>query len=261
MPLSPELKYFPMITGKFITSGLLPEVVASLVSRKPERDFVADARRLVSEFKKDRNITIEGLEKIPKGGIIFFNHPNMDVLMPGMLDLIVRLHETSEINVSLVMASEIMIAASFNDKQAIPGSVKFMERFHKMYYPNIISAPTVTGRKDFLNGRAVAVRKIMNTVSNGNLVIISPEGHIEKGNEISPISTFHSGSGALGRFATKLGIPGIQVAFWSMGPKFDILVRIGDPFWVDLDDDNLATDEIMRRVARLMPVELRGPYK
>lgn len=150
------------------------------------------------------------MENIPKegGSLIVFNHPNMDVLLPAMLELLVKIYDLNGQQVKLAMGSEIpMTTANFNEKTALPGSILLLKRFHQMYSENIISVPTAEKRKDYLSGRTRAVRQIMRAFKEKNVVIISPEGHVEKNGTISPLEIYHEGSGKLAMFVVSQLMP------------------------------------------------------
>lgn len=260
MPLSPELGVMPEIASKFFSSGVATELIISLIKGDTNRNLFEDGRRVVEEFKKTTHIRVMGLDNIKKGGIITFNHPNNDVMFPGFLDLMIEIHDKLKRDIKLVMASEIMLFADLNDKREFPGSIKFMERFHRMFGEAIISTPTVERRKDFLNGRAVALRKILREMEAGNIIAISPEGHIENNGEISPPETFHDGSGAISRLAARHHIPTIPVGVWGWEKPKTIFVRVGSGFYPLGNTDKEAVTDIMYHVSQQMPVHLRGPF-
>ena len=259
MPLSPELKLIPGIILKFTRAGLTFELLPALFGGGG-RDLVEDARRLLLEYKNEISVEISGIDNIPDGGILAFNHPNNDILIPGLLSLIVDIKDFKNRDVSLLMASEFILLANLNEKVALPGSIKFIERFHGIYSKNIISVPTVSTRKDFETGRAAAARKAVERLESGQIVAISPEGHIEIDNIISPVDTFHKGSGALARLAAKMGKPVVPVAFWEER-KGNVKVRIGELFWANGSDDLETVRNMMERVSLMLPDGLRGPFK
>lgn len=261
MPLSPELKVMPYIASKFFSSGVATELIASVYRGDTNRNLVEDGRRVMTEFKKSVYIKINGLKNIKGGAIITFNHPNNDLMFPGVMDLIVEAHDKLKRDMRLVMASEIMLMADLNDKKELPGSIGFMERFHRMYGEAIISTPTVESRKDFVNGRAVALRHIIREVTKGNIIAIAPEGHIEKDGEISPLETFHDGSGAISRIAAKRGIPTIPVGIWGWDKPRTIFLNIGPGFFPNDSSNKEAVEDVMRHIALQMPWHLRGPFK
>ncbi len=262
MPLSPELARLPGITASFYRAGLMGELIAGMAKGQTDRNLVVDARKLIQELHKHNDVSITGLDRIPKdtGCLIVFNHPNINTLIPAMLGVMVGIYDQTGKQTRLAMGSEItMTSANFNEKSALPGSVWLLKRFHRMYPKNIISVPTAQNRSDFLSGRTIAIRKMMRAFANRDIVCISPEGHVEKDGVISPISTYHEGSGKLAMLATKMGIPTIPIAIWAEHKK--ISVHIGQPFSPHAKDATAAATELMRHIAANMPDTLKGPFK
>jgi len=261
MAISPELKFMPGIAATFTRSGLASEIIKDLVIGSKNRNLGLDAKRLVNEYEKQVTISLLGIENIPNGGLIAFNHPDNDILLPGMLKLIDGIYQNMDKDVSLVIASEIMLTQDLNEKTAIPGSATFMKRIHGMYPNNIISAPTANHRSDFEMGRALAARKVIRQLNAGNLVAISPEGHVEVNGSISPVESFHSGTGALARLAAKLDKPVVPIGLFYIGKRTNIIVNIGTPFKAEASNDSDAVNLIMQNISELLPLNLRGPYK
>lgn len=262
MPIAPELKKLPEIIGKFNRAGMTSELINALIREETNRDLVDDARRLLVEFGGDELVDIQGLENIPKktGCLVVFNHPNMDVLLPAMLSLMVKVHDNGGHTPTILMGGEIPLLAKFNDTYPLPGSIKLINRFHRLYPENIISVPISTKRKDYHSGRFLAIRKTITALKNGNMVVVSPEGHVEKDNVISPIDTLHSGSGGLSIMASNLGIPVIPVGIWGMSKGEQAHVNIGKPFFVKTKDKEEAVCELMYRVAQVMPEKFHGQF-
>jgi len=262
MPIAPELGKLPEIVGSFYRAGLVKELIAGMMKGETGRDIVLDAKRLLKELEAENQVNLMGLENVPRnvGCLIVFNHPNMDTLLPAMLKLIVGINENCGQQIKLAMGSEIpMMTENYVGKRAVPGSVSLIRRFHQMYSNNIISVPNTEDRKDFVSGRTVAVRKIMRAFKENNIVVISPEGHVEDGGAISRVDTYHDGSGKLAVLATKVGISTVPVAIWEEGNK-EIEVMVGQPFLISTGDSKLAAIEAMSEIAKLMPEDLRGPF-
>lgn len=257
MSLSPELRQIPGIAWKFTTSGLTFEILRDIRTGSP-RNLATDAGRLASEYEKHFIFNLEGLENIPSGGLIAFNHPSSETLFPAIMKLISEIKAYSNKEVLLVAASEIMLFSKFNDKISFPGSISFMKKLHGIYPDNIISAPTVQRRSDFTSGRALAARKVIRSIRQGNLVGISPEGHTEIGDIISPIETFHEGTGALASFAGKLGYPVVPISIWKNEKSLNI--KISKSFIVTGEDNKENSISIMKKIAEALPQKLRGPF-
>lgn len=257
MPISPELRVTPGIIYKFVKSGVAGEIISSW-RNGDERNLIEDAKKILPEFKKEHVIYVKGLENVNSACIFSFNHPNNDILIPAFFEIAIKLNEKLGIKINFPMASEYMLFAKLNDKKEFPGSIKFMESFHKIYRENIISTPTVKGRKDYLQKRAVALRKIFKSLESGNILAIAPEGHVEIDEIVSPPESYHEGSGAIARFAAKKGIPTISAGIWR--EKKQIFINVGEPFIMSEETDKDAAIDLMKHIAELMPQNLRGPF-
>lgn len=260
MPLAPELSTMPDMAFKFFRSGLAVEIINDMLHSDRHRNLCADAERLLQVFGERKNVDISGLDNITGGCILAVNHPNMDILFPAALSLFIKIRDEKQSNVRVLMASEILLTTNFNDKTAVPGSIALMRRFHKVYEESIISTPTVGARKDFVNGRAVAARKMIEAIKSDEMVFIAPEGHTEFDDVISPINTFHEGTGQIARLASRMNIPTVPVSVWSDDRK-DIKVNIGTPFYPDSREGIQNAIMIMRKVAQGLPLRLRGPFE
>ena len=250
---------FPYICGVFCKAGLVRELVSD-VARGRKRDLIKDVMRLSGEFDKVAMVNVEGVENISKnsGSLVVFNHPNIDTLFPALAKLIVEISAEERKNPVIVMSSEIPLFGRIN-KYPIPGSLAFIRRFHSMYPENIISAPTAQVRRDYLRGRAIAALHVVRALKDGNVVLISPEGHVERSNIISPSRTLNLGSGELAIISTRLNIPINPVGIWVEGGA--IHVKVGEQFKINTNNGEDAVNGLMRHVAALLPNELRGPFR
>ena len=259
MSISKEVFRLPGIVNKFTKAGLTLEISRDLMLGKNDRNIITDAEKLLPKFLKEVSINFEGEENLQASGLIAFNHPSSNVVLPAFLSLIVKVKELTGKDVSLLMASEITLTSNLNDKIPIPGSIFFMKRFHNLYGNKIISSPTVTFRKDYLSGRAVATRKVIKHLHNNEIVAIAPEGHVEINNEISPPESFHEGSGFLARMATKNGQPIIPIGIWKENDVVNL--KIGKSVNILSEDNVQATKDLMKYIAENLPEKYRGPFK
>ena len=263
MPLAPEIRKIPEIIGKFNRAGLTKELIGALIKGETGRDLVEDARRLAAEFGGDQLVNVNGIENIPKnsGCLVVFNHPNIDVLLPAILSLIVKVHDEDGPTPTILMGAEIPLLGKFNATRPLPGSISFINRFHRLYPKNIISVPISTTHRDYHSNRFMAAQKAVAALRQGNMVLVAPEGHVEMNNTISPVNTFHSGSGSLSVIASRVGAPTVPVGIWETKRDGLIHVNTGEPFIVSTGNKNGAVSELMFRIAQTMPKELRGPFE
>lgn len=262
MPLSPEIRTIPEMIAKFNRANLTLPLINDLIRGKTDRDLVEDSRKIIKEYEEKGIVDVTGIDNIPKdsGSLIVFNHPNMDVLLPAILTLMVKVKDNGGHETTLLMGGEIPLLGRFNETYPLPGSISLITRFHALYPKNIISVPMSTGRKDYESGRMLAVRRAVNALRNGNIVMVAPEGHVEMNNTISPTETFHSGSGGLSRLASKMGLSTVPVGIWETEKEGLIRVNIGKPFMVNTNNNEEAVGELMSKIAVALPEELGGPF-
>jgi len=120
-------------------------------------------------------------------------------------------------------------------------------------------------------GDTSALRKALKALENGYIFAIAPEGTRNKTGRL-----IHAQPGAA-MLAVHSGATVLPVAHWG-GENFlrnlarykrtEFHIRVGEPFKLNLDGVKVnretrqqITDEMMIRIARLMPVEYRGEYE
>ena len=157
------------------------------------------------------------------------------------------------------LGEEIPMTQAFNKIYPVPGSIALIRRFQHLYSDNIIPVPVSRSRKDYRSGRALAFDGAMSKLESGGIVFISPEGHVEVGNTISPIETFHSGTGRMAIMASAYGINVLPVGIWGENGR-RIRVQIGKPFLVEEIDGVEAVRVLMERIAGELPPQFRGPF-
>ncbi len=259
MSFSPEIGKIPSTIGVFFEAGLFRPIFFDLL-RGRRRDFYSDATDLLRAYEKHVEVRMKGIENIApeNGGLVVFNHPETSMLLPSFSKLMIEISRKGRKTV-FVVGSEIPLFDRF-DRYPLPFSVLFSKRIHNMYPNEIISVPTSRMRRDFLTGRVAAARCVEKHLKKGDFVVISPEGHVETGNTISPKKTFHVGSGQLAIFATKHQIPINPVAIWKENND-TINVEVGRPFYTLTDDRIEAVNDLMGHIAALLPDGLRGPFR
>ncbi|HEX6800409.1 MAG TPA: lysophospholipid acyltransferase family protein [Ktedonobacterales bacterium] len=119
-------------------------------------------------------------------------------------------------------------------------------------------------------GDREAIRTAERLLAEGEIVAIFPEGHRS---DLGPLIPAHSGAGYI---ALRSGVPIVPVAIsgtrqifkgFHYGPfRPKVTIRYGKPFTlgasgkVSKEALGPATDEIMRRIAAMLPPEQRGAY-
>ena len=180
-------------------------------------------------------VRLEGVERIPPGGVILVaNHINWKD--PPWLTF------------------------------ALDRAVRFMAKEELFRIPVLGGALRLSGNFGVRRGEADrrALVTALRVVAAGLPLGLFPEGHRS---ETGQMIKAHPGVALV---AKRAGVPIVPVgvigtkgarlgAFW----RRDVLFRFGEPFdakEVATGDDQAATDAIMRRVAALLPSEMRGVY-
>ena len=258
MPLPPEIKRLPCVLQEFHQSGLLKPVLWDTLFGKSGfvRNFSEDVARLAAV----RSINISGKEHLPQsgGGLVVFNHPDIDVIPPAIASLAGALYEGGRSDLVFVMGYWL-ISFGFVGLGLDFGLEILSKRFTRLYPDNFIVVPTRASRKDYRQCRDRVKEEIVKRMSEGKLVALTPEGQIEADNIILPKKVFRHGSGYLARKASGLGLPIIPVAIWESGDK-KIELAIGSAFRVEGTSNQEAVIQVMENIANLMPSHLRGPF-
>jgi 1-acyl-sn-glycerol-3-phosphate acyltransferase len=115
-------------------------------------------------------------------------------------------------------------------------------------------------------GDRQALKAANEQLKKGKVLIIFPEGTRSK------TRTMAKGHAGLGMIALRANVPVIPVAIWGSEnalKKFgtEITISYGEPMIlkpegtkVTREDIDRATDEVMRRIARMLPEKYRGVY-
>jgi 1-acyl-sn-glycerol-3-phosphate acyltransferase len=192
-----------------------------------------------------RGHTVEGTEHVPKegGGIIVANHLNNadPCIIPGVFPRRMNIMAKKE------MFKWPVVSVMFRLIGAFP--------------------------VDRQGADLAALRESQNIISDGNLLLMFPEGTRSKDRQM------HAGFPGSALIAYRTGAPIIPVGIWGtehlkwpllfFKPKMHprVHVRIGEPFYppkadrITSDQAKSATDDIMRHVAELLPEEYRGVYR
>ena len=149
----------------------------------------------------------------------------------------------------------------------LPGKIVYMAKEESFsgklgWLPRFLGAfPVKRGEGD-----RQALRTADEQLKKGNVLGIFPEGTRSK------TKTMAKGHAGLGMIALRANVPVIPVAIWgseNLFKKFgtEITISYGEPMIlqpkgakVTREDINNATDEVMRRIASMLPEQYRGVY-
>lgn len=189
---------------------------------------------------------IEGLERLPpreQGGMmVVMNHINwLDILAVGsLLPLSYRL--------SWLAKSEI-----------------FEHPVAHWFFSNMRVIPIRRGKRD-----VAALGMAEEALRRGEVMLVFPEGH-RSGNGV-----LQAGRGGAVRLAMRAGVPvvplaiiGTQHGLKGTLKRREVVIRVGEPFTIlptsngKIPPDLMAslTDDMMGRIAALLPPDYRGAYQ
>lgn len=150
---------------------------------------------------------------------------------------------------------------------ALNRAVRFMGKEELFRFPILGGALRLAGNFGVRRGEADrrALVSALRVVKAGLPLGFFPEGHRS---ESGAMIRAHPGVGLI---AKRAGVPIVPIgvigskrarlgAFW----RRDVVFRVGEPFdarELGGGDDQAAADEIMRRVAALLPDDMRGVYR
>jgi 1-acyl-sn-glycerol-3-phosphate acyltransferase len=188
---------------------------------------------------------IEGLENLPPrqlgGMVVVINHVNwIDIPAVGAL-------------------------LPFAYRLSWLGKAELFDRpIPRWFYRNMQVIPINRGRRDM-----AALDASVGALRSGSALLIFPEGHRSRS------GVLQVGRGGAVRLAMQSGVPIIPMSIsgsehglkgaWLRKP---LTVRIGQPYIIPptqsgkipADLMNRCTDDLMRRIAALLPEDRRGPY-
>lgn len=145
----------------------------------------------------------------------------------------------------------------------LPRYVRFMAKREAFKFPWGLIFTTAYGafpvRRNQLDRRAF--RQAENLLRSGGALGMFPEGHRSQGKGLLP------GFGGVALLARRTGAPLLPVGIagtervFRTPPRWPITVRVGQPFRACAGCPlSEATDDIMRRIAALLPERYRGVY-
>ncbi|SMB96210.1 1-acyl-sn-glycerol-3-phosphate acyltransferase [Desulfonispora thiosulfatigenes DSM 11270] len=225
------------------------KVLFNLLSKMPKIIRVNVLDKIARHFiKKYANLKVSGIENIPKAGSFVFisNHlSNADGLI---------LHYT------LKEVKEVYFLAGVKLQGELSTNLMLD------LVPHIEIQPNKPDRK--------ALRQSIDTLKGGKSILVFPEGTRSRTGKML------KGRSGVSLIAKQANSPIIPIGIWGTEKLLPINeegnmsnewfinatvnVNIGEPFYLedlDINPDNKLIDEIMQKVANLVPVEYKGCYK
>jgi hypothetical protein len=222
-----------------------------------ETDLVRDAAELVASTVPTPRLT--GAERIPATGpfVAVANHCQRWGLWIGfpssLLTAAVAERRPGAAPLHWAVVAQTRL---WSGRIPVPGTGWAYREVARCY--GMVTLPPERGA---VAGRARALRRLARLAlppprGRGEPVALYPEG--ERGGAgglVEPLA----GTGAFLGLLAAAGVPALPVGFFE--DEAGIRARVGDPFRLDTRDDGTASEEVMRRIAVLLPERMRGRYR
>ena len=244
---------------RYSTKAVLGLVRDGLLNR--HRSFRTDSAACIARLTPP--LQVYGNENIPSSGpcLVTFNHYSR----PGFNAWWIALAVASQLpmDAHFVITNELTFPGKWYAPVARPLSRWVLKRIAATY--GFTSLPPMPPREKDVEARAFAVREVFSYVeySDNPLVCLAPEGADMPGGKLA-----YPPPGG-GRFMLQLAAKGLKVipvSVWEQdgflnvkfGLKFELLVPSGK---TTDERDLLAATAVMRKIALLLPVDLRGEFQ
>jgi hypothetical protein len=246
----PKYSYPP---GRFARAAL-----DLLLARR--RDLHQDAKACIQQMNAE--LKVFGKENIPQKGscVLTINHYHR----PGFGAQWIALAVTALVPLKMrwAVTGELMCEGKWYQPVGSRASRIFLRRLAYIY--ELMTMPPMPPRPEDVSARAASVRAILKYIKRTNdpVLGISPEGHNP------PNGALSRPSAGFGRFAlllSRAGMRFIPAAGYEEDGSFHL--HFGKPYDLIVSGD-LSTDQkdeqamhlIMRNIACLLPVHLRGEF-
>lgn len=225
-----------------------------------QRDFHKDAKDCIESLNPPLHVL--GHECIPQHGpcVITVNHYHRDGFGAEWLALAVA--GLVPIHMHWIMTGEFMYEGKWYRSLAAKASRILLKRIAQVY--GFTNMPPMPPREKDVQERAASVRAVLQYVrrTESPVIGLAPEGYD------APAGTLTRPAPGLGRFAVLLSRAGLMfcpVGAYETDGVFH--VHFGETYTLQVADrsspdekDFQASQIIMKNIARLLPLHLRGEY-
>jgi hypothetical protein len=239
-------------------SGLLPRVARDIVLLR-RRDFRQDAKACIENIKPP--VRVAGQENIPAQGpcVITINHYHRPGFGAQWFALAVA--ALAPVRVHWIITGEF---TSWHWPSGALASRLLLKRIAQVY--GFTTMPPMPPRRKDVERRAASVRAVLDYVRRtANPVLgLAPEGHDPPGSA-GVITRPAAGVGRFGRLLANAGMSFVPVAAYEADAAFHL--RFGERYELRMEKelsaaekDRAATQLLMEKIARLLPLHLRGEF-
>lgn len=246
----PKYSYPPVLFARALWDFLLMH----------PRDLQNDAKACIESLNP--GLRVLGNENIPQRGtcVLTINHYHR----PGFGAQWLAIATTALVPLKMhwVVTGELMCQGKWYESIGSRASRIFLKRL--AYFYGLTTMPPMPPRPRDMEARAVSVRKVLEYVKRVKdpVLGISPEGYNPPNGVLTRPAP---GFGRFGLLLSKAGLRFIPVA----GYEADGILHLhfGEPYELNVqgdlathEKDELAAQIVMRNIARLLPMHLRGEF-
>jgi hypothetical protein len=223
-------------------------------------DFHGDAKACIAKLNPPLNVS--GKANIPEHGpcVVTVNHYHRAGF--GAQWIALAIAALVPVNMHWLMTGEFTYPGKWYQSLGAIGSRILLKRIAYIY--DFTTMPPMPPRPQDVEARAVSVRAVLEYVKNAKAPILglAPEGHDPPSGVLTRPAT---GLGRFGLLLSRAGLKFIPVGAYEadgffhlqFGKSYELSVRRKLP--AD-EKDEQAAQIIMRNIARLLPLHLRGEF-
>jgi hypothetical protein len=208
------------------------------------RNVYEDAKKYVEGMR----IETTGIENLPKtdGALLVFNHPQGDIVFPGMFELIRVLgDEVGRKDFCIMMGGSMPMHNRMGDA-LYSLTDKIIARFADLFEDNVLKIPSRKSQSDYTATRQAAKDLTVEMIDVGKKVFaLSPAGALDG------YGKPRRGAGEIGRRVSETGRPVIPVAIWKGGKM--VFLSIGKGFSASGLSDEDAAIKMVEKIRELIP--------
>lgn len=239
--------------------ALLAVIIRDVILLRP-RCFRMDAKDFLEKLRPP--LQVLGKENIPQHGpcVVTVNHYHRPGF--GALWLAVAIAASIPLDMHWLMTGEFTYAGKWYEPLGSVGSRVLLKRIARVY--GFTTMPPMPPRPKDLEARAISVRTVLEYVMQAKdpVLGIAPEGYdTPDGKLVRPAS----GLGRFGLLLSRAGLSFMPVGAYEADGCFH--VRFGKPYTLSVEPeltldkkDEQAAGIIMKQIARLLPLDLRGEF-
>jgi hypothetical protein len=224
------------------------------------RDLQNDAKACIDSLNP--GLRVLGKENIPQLGncVLTINHYHRPGL--GAQWLAIATTALVPLKMRWVVTGELMCQGKWYAALGSRASRIFLKRL--AYFYGLTTMPPMPPRPKDVEARAASVRKLLDYVKQVKdpILGISPEGYNPPNGVLTRPA---AGFGRFGLLLAKAGMRFIPVGGYEADGIFHL--HFGEPYELNVrsdvavdEKDRLAMQIVMRNIARLLPLHLRGEY-